>query len=255
MTEDRNEDGKAKRESQPSGMSDETRELLRQAASQRTRDGHGRFSAEMPSRESAPQSPQSAVPPTPPPAPQQPPSNSREQPKCAVCHICPVARQMHDALAKYPDGNAPEDEIAPMRKVCLNCSKPMCQSDKPAPCVHAASRHTDTETPTATPTAQSPSLVGRLGGLVQHINSLVPHPILKLLPFPFPSLDHCDESTKTYIAFLLERLASETDAAEKYRTRCRHLVYVLAGIGVVALNWLCVWFALRFFGGGGEAAA
>ena len=252
MTEDRNEDGKAKRESQPSGMSDETRELLRQAASQRTRDGHGRFSAEMPSRESAPQS---AVTPTPAPAPQQPPSNSREQPKCAVCHICPVARQMHDALAKYPDGNAPEDEIAPMRKVCLNCSKPMCQSDKPAPCVHAASRHTDTETPPATPTAQSPSLVGRLGGLVQHINSLVPHPILKLLPFPFPSLDHCDESTKTYIAFLLERLASETDAAEKYRTRCRHLVYVLAGIGVVALNWLCVWFALRFFGGGGEAAA
>lgn len=251
MTEDKNEDGKAKRESQPSGMSDETRELLRQAASQRSRDGHGRFSAEMPTRESAPQSPQSAVPPTPAPAPQQPPSNSREQPKCAVCHLCPVARQMHDALAKYPDGNAPEDEIAPMRKVCLNCSKPMCQSDKPAPCVHAASRHTDTETPTA----QSPTLVGRLGGLVQHINSLVPHPILKLLPFPFPSLDHCDESTKTYIAFLLERLASETDAAEKYRTRCRHLVYVLAGIGVVALNWLCVWFALRFFGGGGEAAA
>ena len=238
MTEDRNEDGKAKREAQTSGVSEETRELLRQAASQRTRDGHGRFSAETP---------------TPTPAPQQPPSNSREQPKCAVCQFCPVARQMHDALAKYPDGNAPEDEIAPMRKVCLNCSKPMCQSDKPAPCAQAASRLT--ETPTATPSSQSPSLVGRLGGLVQHINSIVPHPILKLLPFPFPSLDHCDESTKTYIAFLLERLASETDAADKYRTRCRHLVYVLAGIGVVALNWLCVWFALRFFGGGGEAAA
>lgn len=253
MTEDRNEDRKAKRESQPSGMTDETRELLRQAASQRTRDGHGRFSAEIPPRESAPQSPKpSAVPPPPPSAPQQPPSNSREEPKCAVCQLCPVAQQMYDALAKYPDGNAPEDEIAPMREVCRNCSKPMCQSDKPAPCAHAASRQT--ETPPATPPAQSPSLVGRLGGLVQHINSLVPHPLLKLLPFPFPSLDHCDESTKTYIAFLLERLASETNAAEKYRTRCRHLVYVLAGIGVVALNWLCVWFALRFFGGGGEAA-
>lgn len=248
MAEEKNDDGKAKRENQSAGLSDETRELLRQAASQRTRDGHGRFSAEMPSRESAPQSPKPAVPPTPTSAPQQPPSNSREEPKCAMCHLCPVAMQIYDALAKYPDGNAPEDEIAPMREVCRNCSKPMCQSDKTAPCAHAASRQTET------PTAQSTSLVGRLGGLVQHINSLVPHPILKLLPFPFPSLDHCDESTKTYIAFLLERLASETDAAEKYRTRSRHLVYVLAGIGVVALNWLCVWFALRFFGGGGEAA-
>ena len=237
MAEEKNDDGKAKRESQSAGLSDETRELLRQAASQRTRDGHGRFSSETSATAAAAQKPQ-------PPASSVPPANSREEPKCADCKICPVALQMHDALVNHPDGNAPEAVIAPIREVCRNCSKPMCHSDKPAPCAHAASRQTET------PTAQSPSLVGRLGGLVQHINSLVPHPILKLLPFPFPSLDHCDESTKTYIAFLLERLASETDAAEKYRTRSRHLVYVLAGIGVLALNCLCVWFALRFFGGG-----
>ena len=236
MAEEKNDDGKAKRENQSAGLSDETRELLRQAAANRARDGHGRFSSETSANAAAALKPQpsaSSVPPA------TPPANSREEPKCADCKICPVALQMHDALIKHPDGLAPEAVIAPIREVCRNCSKPMCHS---ASSLCPSNAHDGD--------ADAHRRVGRIEGIVQHINRLMPHPILKLLPFPFPALDHCDESTKTYIAFILERLASETDAAEKYRARSRHLAYAIVGIGVVALNVVCVWFALRFFGGG-----